>query len=556
VPRAFGRYELIGEVARGGMGVVYKAWDTALNRLVALKTLQAEQGQQRPELVQRFLREPQAFARLSHPHIVPVFDVGLHDGQDFFAMGFMPGGSLADHRDRFAEPRAAAALVEKVARAVQHVHEQQVLHRDLKPANILLDEQGEPRVTDFGLAKLCDSDLELTRPGAVIGTAAYMAPEQAAGQVDQIGATTDVWALGVILYELITGRRPFEGRGRAEYAYRICIADPPHPRALRRGLPRDLETIALKCLEKQPGQRYPSAGAVAADLARWLAGEPILARPPSYLRRLRRIASRHPAAYTAAALVLAFLAALPLLLGVGKSVEPPDSNLLPIQQALKPGAGVELIPEQGLPPWYRWRVGGEELYRPLGDPSVLALRNWQDAALELLPAAPAGSYRLHAVLKNYQRSGLGAGGVYVARVQWPGPEEEAEQWWVSLAVGGDETTGNVTLKAHRRTGRARRAVPDADVDLLRRKFPGDPPVGVWRRLQIEVTPTHIAAFREGELIGQVTPKELGPALVNLAGKKPKTLTWPPLPTLLRGGLGLYTEHLDAWFHSVVVEPLE
>jgi serine/threonine-protein kinase len=118
VPRAFGRYELIGEVARGGMGVVYKAWDTALNRLVALKTLQAEQGQQRPELVQRFLREPQAFARLSHPHIVPVFDVGLHDGQDYFAMGFMPGGSLAEHRDRFTEPRAAAALVEKVARAV------------------------------------------------------------------------------------------------------------------------------------------------------------------------------------------------------------------------------------------------------------------------------------------------------------------------------------------------------------------------------------------------------------------------------------------------------
>jgi serine/threonine-protein kinase len=275
--KTFGRYERLEEMPRSGMGVVYKARDPVLKIDVALKTMQAAPGEERPELAERFDREAQALALLDHPHIVRIYDTGRHGGQAYFTMGFMTGGSLDRRLDRFRDPRAAAALVEKVARAMHYVHERGILHRDLKPGNILLDERGEPRVTDFGLAKFRDSELELTRPGAVLGTLPYMAPEQASGQLDRIGPATDIWALGVILYELLTGRRPFEGKMREAVASLICTAEPPKPRGLRPGLDRALETVALKCLEKRPEDRYRSAGELADDLGLWLSGESIRA---------------------------------------------------------------------------------------------------------------------------------------------------------------------------------------------------------------------------------------------------------------------------------------
>src|SRR5262249_48587976 len=236
-----GPYQLLEVVGWGGMGVVYKARHTALGRIVALKTLRPD-SVPNPEHIRRFTREAQAASQLSHPHIVPIYDVGEQEGQHYYTMAFLPGGSLAEHWQRLAgNPRAAAALVEKIARAVHHAHEKGIFHRDLKLGNVLLDEQGEPLVSDFGLAKLWDTDVSLTQTGEVRGTPSYMAPEQAAGRNHQIDARTDVWALGVILYELLTGARPFTGQGREEIISRILTADPPRPSSVRRTLSRSLE---------------------------------------------------------------------------------------------------------------------------------------------------------------------------------------------------------------------------------------------------------------------------------------------------------------------------
>jgi serine/threonine protein kinase len=270
-----GRYLIIGPIAAGGMGVVYKAHQRDLDRVVALKTI-------RPRIVlaessmPRFEREARAAARLHHGNIVSIYDVGEWQGQPYYTMPYAAGGSLADRRQRLTAD-AAALLIEKVARALQHAHDHSVLHRDLKPSNILLNEQGEPLVSDFGLAKLWDSDVELTCHGELIGTPAYMAPEQADGNPETLTGAVDVWALGVILYELLTGRRPFLGTGRDVVLTQIRSHEPPTPRSLDPGVDARLEAIVLRCLEKDPARRY-TAGELADDLACWRRGEPLRKR--------------------------------------------------------------------------------------------------------------------------------------------------------------------------------------------------------------------------------------------------------------------------------------
>ncbi|HZT80718.1 MAG TPA: serine/threonine-protein kinase, partial [Gemmataceae bacterium] len=302
-PRSFGRYEVVAEVGRGGMGVVWEARDPVLRRTVALKTIREGRWASEEE-VKRFYQEAQAAAQLKHPHIIEIFDINQDGDEHYFAMEHVAGGSLAKCLGRYRDdPDAAAALVEKVARAVQHAHERGVIHRDLKPSNILLDEQGEPKVGDFGLARLTGADSDLTRTGQAPGTPGYMAPEQCEGHAT---GQSDVWALGVVLYELLTGQRPFSGRTNDEVTHRIRTAEPRSPRALAPGLGRDLETVVLTCLEKDPARRYASAAALADDLASWLKREPIKARPPGLLRRARRVVKRHPAAFTALAFLLLF----------------------------------------------------------------------------------------------------------------------------------------------------------------------------------------------------------------------------------------------------------
>jgi serine/threonine protein kinase len=312
-------YEILEELGRGGMGVVYKARQVSLKRLVALKLIR-DAALASPEERARFQIEAEAAARMRHPNIVAIYDIGEHAGRPYFAMELIEGGSLDKQLVGQSLPaRQTAELIYSVALAVQHAHAQKVVHRDLKPANILLHkEQSEstpaelgagkpaadsasilqassfvPKITDFGLAKRLDSDsTALTRDGAVLGTASYMAPEQAEGRSREIGPAVDVYALGAILYELLTGRPPFQTDSWNQTVQQVLHADPERPTRLQPDVPRDLETICLKCLEKEPSQRYASAGELADDLSRFLKGQPVAAVPLGERERLERLAGR------------------------------------------------------------------------------------------------------------------------------------------------------------------------------------------------------------------------------------------------------------------------
>jgi WD40 repeat protein/serine/threonine protein kinase len=274
----FGDCEILGELGHGGMGVVYKARQRRLGRLVALKMILAGHLAG-PEQIKRFHREAQDVARLDHPNIVPIYEVGQHDGQHYFTMKLIEGRNLSRDLAHYRrDHKAAALLMSRVARAVHFAHQRGILHRDLKPANILLDDRGQPHVTDFGLAKRLDASASLSPEGAVIGTPSYMAPEQAAARDRRLTPAADVYSLGAILYELLTGQPPFQGATVVETLWQVLDREPPPPRRLNPAVPGDLETICLKCLDKRSSRRYASAAALADDLKRWLKDEPILAR--------------------------------------------------------------------------------------------------------------------------------------------------------------------------------------------------------------------------------------------------------------------------------------
>ena len=305
--RYFGDYEVRRELGRGGMSVVYEARQVSLNRPVALKLVRAGLLAGADEL-RRFQNEAEAVALLDHPGIVPVYEVGEHAGQRYFTMKLVPGGSLVPLLPRYGDdPRASARLVAEAAAAVAHAHARGILHRDLKPANILIDAEGHPHVTDFGLAKRVESDADLTQSGALLGTPAYMSPEQAAGRRGGITTAADVYGLGAVLYALLTGKAPFGGDSVVETLDAVRHHQPEPPTKLNGRVPRDLETIGLKCLEKDPRRRYPTAQALADDLRAWLVGEPIAARPAGVLERAAKWARRKPALATAYGLAVAVL---------------------------------------------------------------------------------------------------------------------------------------------------------------------------------------------------------------------------------------------------------
>jgi tetratricopeptide (TPR) repeat protein/tRNA A-37 threonylcarbamoyl transferase component Bud32 len=306
-PGSFGDYEVLGEIARGGMGVVYRARQKSLNRLVALKRLH-DQGM--AEEARRFRNEAEMAAGLDHPGIVPVYEVGEHEGQLYFSMKLIEGGSRAQHLDRYrVHPREAARLMAEVARAVHHAHQRGILHRDLKPSNILLDAEGRPHVTDFGLARRVETDSGLTQSGMLVGTPSYMAPEQTTGQKRAVTTASDVYGLGAVLYALLTGRPPFRAETVLDTLALVREREPQPPSQINRKMDRDLETVCLKCLQKEPERRYGSAEALAEELERWLAGDAILARRPSLGQRVGKWARRHRPVVWAAAAVL-FLAAV------------------------------------------------------------------------------------------------------------------------------------------------------------------------------------------------------------------------------------------------------
>jgi WD40 repeat protein/tRNA A-37 threonylcarbamoyl transferase component Bud32 len=309
----FGDYELLEEIARGGMGVVFKARQRSLNRVVALKMVLAGQLASDEE-IRRFVAEAEAAANLDHPSIVPVHEIGDLEGQHYFSMGFVEGESLAAAlaRGPFAPRRAATTLL-AIVEAVAYAHEQGVVHRDLKPGNVLIDSSGRPRLTDFGLAKRVEGTSQLTVTGQILGTPSYMSPEQASGRAEDIGPATDLYAMGALLYALLTGRPPFQAASMMETLRLVEGAEPVAPSSLQPAVPKDLETICLKCLAKNPPARYASALDLAADLRRFLAGEPIVARPVGAIERAWRWVRRNP-------MTSALLGALALTLVAGTLV--------------------------------------------------------------------------------------------------------------------------------------------------------------------------------------------------------------------------------------------
>ncbi|MGO9467096.1 MAG: protein kinase domain-containing protein [Isosphaeraceae bacterium] len=289
---SIGDYDLIEEIARGGMGVVYRARHRSLKRVVALKMILSGQMASAQER-ERFRREAELAANLDHPHIVPIYEVDEDQGHCFFSMKLVDGASLSKQAGRYKTDAAAGAqLVLTLARAVHHAHGQGFLHCDLKPSNVLLDQHGAPYLTDFGLARRTGADSSLSGSGAIFGTPSYMAPEQATGTRASLGPATDVYGLGAILYELLTGRPPFRADTVMETVVQVLERDPTPPRELRRDIPQELESICLKCLEKSPRDRYPSAQALADELDGYLHGEGIAAT--GIIPRLRRWNRREP----------------------------------------------------------------------------------------------------------------------------------------------------------------------------------------------------------------------------------------------------------------------
>ena len=309
--RRVGRYYIQDEVGGWGMGIVYRALDTTLDRVVALKMIKGVGGEQKA----RILAEAKAIATLQNSNIVQIYESGEHEREPYLALEYCDGGTLEDQLHGTPQPpRDAAQLVRTLAEAVHDAHRKGIVHRDLKPANVLLDGKGVPKVADFGLAKRLDNDSGQTQSGAIMGTASYMAPEQALGKSKEVGPTADVYALGAVLYECLTGRPPFRGASTLDTLEQVRNHEPVPVRRLQPKVPRNLETICLKCLRKEPVKRYESAQALAEDLRRWLSGEPIQAKPVKAWERLWKWTKRKPAA---AVLVAITILALPtILLGI------------------------------------------------------------------------------------------------------------------------------------------------------------------------------------------------------------------------------------------------
>lgn len=417
----FKNYDNVTYLDHGGMGFVYTAVHTPTKRTVALKTM-SHKGRYDSNQLRRFRTEGQALARLSHPGIVQIFDIDEDDNVPYISMEFVAGGSLASRLKQgpAISPRESAEIMVEVASSLAAAHDQKIVHRDIKPSNILLTPAGKPKLTDFGLAAFLDATMRETRTEAMIGTAAYMSPEQASRKSKEAGPLSDVYSTGATLYEMLTGRPPFIGKNPIDVADKVCREAVVRPRAINKAVPADLETITLRCLEKDPRDRYPSAAALATDLTRHLRGEPIV--PRTRLQKVKRVVRKNRVAL-ASLLLIALFASLAFAFM-------PEDPAIAIERKLKRGESVTLVGERGLPRYWTRIFGDANLSIrdfPGGDGAT-----WFDAnnttCFDLCRDTIADRYILEAELQHVdQREWETRVGIYLR-----GPEQKGVIRWTAL----------------------------------------------------------------------------------------------------------------------------
>jgi eukaryotic-like serine/threonine-protein kinase len=571
VGQVVGPFLLLAQVGQGGMGVVYRARKVGQEQIVALKLVHGG-AQAGHEARVRFRNEGAAVARLQHPNVVQFYEFGESGGQPYCAMEWVGGGTLTRRLGgKPMPPREAAELLKTLALAVEYAHGQKVIHRDLKPENVLLTEDGQPKISDFGLAKILDDGGEgPTLSGMVLGTPSYMAPEQAGGQLRKIGPATDVYALGAILYKCLTGQVPFKGSNRSETMHMVQTFEPEPPSRRTPGVPLGLEAICLKCLEKAPERRYVSARALADDLDRWLrSGRP--SAVPSLIARCFRGVGRRWKLVAAALLVVSFVSAVAAAL----HLRDPDRPLRAIEADLRAGKTVTLIGENGRPVWHRWRIGGAGAQTSLASDKTFTLQSWTQAYLELLPDPQTDHYRIRAQARHSRGDRPCEVALYVCGQSYPGGTHGDVSLVTQLAFNdmnapevpklpGARPRGNpVQLSQRLFTEEGTAGAFTYRIPLV--NGPSVPPTGggeqVWRDIAITVTPTKITGEWDVTSFSMEVPKAqkaIDEAL-SLAQRKqfPNDEVFQNLaPRILpRGGVGLAVLKGVASFRRVTVEPL-
>jgi tRNA A-37 threonylcarbamoyl transferase component Bud32 len=559
-------YEVINRVGAGGMGVVFKARQQSVSRVVALKLIRPEicAG---PRERARFRLEVEAAARLQHANVVQVYESGEHKGQPFAVLEFVEGKTLSQHVTAGPLPVSeAAAIIEELARAVQHAHDRGILHRDLKPANVLITTDGTPKIADFGLARLLDAPSEHSASGDLLGTPSYMAPEQVSGRRETLTPATDVYGLGAILYELLTGQPVFRGRTTLDTLEQVRSRVPPSPRRLRHDLPRDLETICLKCLAKEPDLRYAKAVDLADDLKRWLADEPIQARRAGRLRKTLRLGWRRRGAM---ALVLVLAAALISAPTVLRRPSPDDLEaqfrdkaLADLRLRLQNGQAVDLVGATGAPAYCRWVTEAPHQRFFTGMDGTSTVQVQLEGLLELVPAPLPEQYRFEAEIKHIAAEhNLGYAGLYFAHNRFH-PVEGEGHTFVGLFFDDlrDEAASNPAAKLPGNSLFLYRRVIFEPImagpacALARNHYfkPTAPnALSTWRKIKIEVTRQAVEVFWEGKLSHRFTPADV--VISPLPGDKRYDTSTLPFDS--QGGLGIHLHLSMASYRNVRLEPI-
>jgi serine/threonine-protein kinase len=554
-------YEIEGILGKGSHGIVYLARQLLLDKLVALKMLHSG-DLSHLDLIRR---DAKVLAQLDHPNIVRVIDFVESGGQSFYSMEYVKGRSLEDRlKSRPFPPREAAKLVETLARALHAVHQKNIVHRDLKPANVLLDQDGTPKVADFGLAKRLDGDRSLAASGQIVGNIAHMAPEQIDGDSD---SAVDIWALGVLLYEALSGEQPFRGRTYLDTMEQIRRGVPRRRRTF--GVDRDLETICLKCLEKDPSRRFASGEALADDLHRWSAGEPIQARPRPWpvrvWRTVRGQARRHATMTGVGAGVALAITAVVLFATLRLSSDELDAQQLQDArqqnvERLRAGQPVEYIGTTAGRDVSVWLTHDPTAKKVQAKDGSFAIQCWWHGLLELQPDPRQERYRFRAEVRHDEGTNDSYVGIFFLRQEHPDPNG-LEQCYCLLAFNDvycDAPTRKNPIRIATQLESESRPSPHPS-DLSTPLFtPALNARGImpWRRLMVQVEPGIVRFYWEDMLhpVKEISTDRL--KKVARWAMLPEAGPWRIVPAFApRGGLGLYVSRSSASFRNVVVEPL-